>query len=134
MAQDAERRRHPRNAYGGQVDAIGPSSSGAPEVAIGHDLSPQGLRIIDHPGIEAGTRVTLALHAGRQVQEVIVDAEVRRSDENGVALEFVGLTPGLRDRIARLGDGLAAIEWLSEGGAKRIVVSRVLETHPERGR
>ncbi len=123
-----EGRLHPRSEYHRPVGILDFDDSGASQTALGHDLSIQGVRVVEHPGLEVGTVVTLALYGGSREEPVIVEATVVRNDgEAGLALVFNSVSDDQKRELERLSSGRPRLESLRADVRKRgaMVVARV---------
>jgi hypothetical protein len=123
-----EGRRHLRSEYHRPVGILDFDDSGASQTALGHDLSIQGVRVVEHPGLEVGTVVTLALYGGSREEPVIVEATVVRNDgEAGLALVFNSVSDDQKRELERLSSGRPRLESLRADVRKRgaMVVARV---------
>jgi len=123
-----ERRRSQRRAYRKRVAALTPSDRDAPRVALGHDLSADGIRIARQPGLAKGTRLALGLYGAEGGAPLVVEAEVVADyGARGLGLEFRDLGAEKRQALERLVAGLPPLESLTEDGTQRgLVVSEVL--------
>jgi hypothetical protein len=123
-----ERRRHPRWEYGRPVGILDFEDSDGSQTALGHDLSLQGVRIVDHSGLEVGSEVTLALYGGRREEPVVIEATVLRDDgEDGLALVFNSVSDSQRRALERLRAGRPPLESLRDGARESdaVVVAQV---------
>jgi hypothetical protein len=127
-----ERRRAERRAYRRRVAALTAADGDAPQVALGHDLSTEGIRIARQPGFVVGQRLALGLYGTSGGSPLVLEAEiVRDHGARGFGLVFRDVKPEQRRQLEALVDTLAPLESLeTDGGrARTVVVSRVLETH-----
>lgn len=123
-----ERRRHGRREYDRRVYVFDFDDSDASHVAIGHDLSPEGVRIVGVTGLEVGTRARLALYGGRREEPVVIEAKVLRDDgDAGLTFRFEALGEDQQKGLAKLLDGLSHLESLRDDSRQRdgIVVAQV---------
>jgi hypothetical protein len=123
-----ESRRHPRAEYHRPVGILDFDDSGAFQTAFGHDLSIEGVRIVEHPGLDVGAVVTLALYGGSREEPVIVEATVvRDAGEDGLALVFNSVSESQKREIERLSGGRPRLESLRADVPRRgaVVVARV---------
>jgi hypothetical protein len=123
-----ERRRHPRWEYGRSVGILDFEASDGTQTALGHDLSLEGVRIVDHSGPEVGSEVTLALYGGSREEPVVIEATVLRDDgEEGLALVFKSISDSQRRELERILAGRPPLESLRDGARDRdaVVVAQV---------
>jgi hypothetical protein len=103
LARDADRRATPRHVYFGHVDAFSAEPGHAPIAALGRDLSERGMRIGPVRGLALGTDLTLALHAGNDMEPILVEARVaHRHPDESLGLTFRMLSASTRHSIGRL--------------------------------
>jgi hypothetical protein len=127
-APGADRRRHPRWDYDRRVHILDFDDSDAAQAALGHDLSIQGVRIVDHPGLEVGAEVTLALYGGRREEPVVVEAMVLRDDgEDGLTLTFKSVSENQKRALEKLNAARPCVEALRGGSGRSdgVVVAQV---------
>jgi hypothetical protein len=125
--------RRPRWEYGRRVDLLDFDDMDASQTALGRDLSIGGVRIVDHSGLELGSKVTLALYGGSREEPVVVEATVSRDEgEDGVALIFDSLSDSQERALEKLCSGLPPLASLREadGEPERVVVAQL--TPPRR--
>ena len=125
-SQSIERRRQPRQEYRRRVDAFRSFAGEEPVIAIGVDLSIEGIRIVDRPGIPVGSRLTLALYGGRREEPIMVEAIVVREDPGGLALRFDSVRPEQRAQLEKLAVGLPALRSLDGHEDPPLIVSRLV--------
>lgn len=125
-----ERRKTERRAYRRRVAALTRSDAEAPQVVLGHDLSAGGIRIARQAGLTVGQRLALGLYGAAGAAPLVVEAEVVCDHgARGFGLVFAELEPEQRRQLEELVATLTPIESLgSDGTARGLVVSRVLET------
>jgi hypothetical protein len=126
----AERREKQRRAYTRKVAVLELAADDSEGLALGRDLSSDGLRLTGCLPLEPGMKVTLALYAGRREEPAVVDAIVlRRESEADFALRFCD--PNTRQR-KEIGALLAAAPALQSLGSTQpegapIAVARLLD-------
>jgi len=129
LAQEADRRTTPRHVYFGHVDAFSEEPGHRPIAALGRDLSARGMRIGPVSGLEIGTRLTLALHAGQDIEPILVDARIeRRHPDESLGLAFTMLDSTTRDSIDRLLQQLPCVAAIA---GDEDLVPTALRLHPE---
>jgi hypothetical protein len=74
-ARMRDRRRAERRAHRRRVAALSAADAGTPRVALGHDLSVDGIRIARQPGLTKGVRVAIGLY-GAEGAPLTLEAEV----------------------------------------------------------
>jgi hypothetical protein len=123
-----ERRRSPRRAYKKRVAALTSSDRDAPRVALGHDLSADGIRIAGQPGLAKGMRIALGLYGAEGGAPLVVEAEVVADyGARGLGLEFRTTSPEQRRALERLVEALPPLESLGDERTERgLVVSELL--------
>jgi hypothetical protein len=123
-----ERRRSPRRAYRKRVAALTQTERDAPRVALGHDLSADGIRIASQPGLTKGMRIALGLYGAEGGAPLVVEAEVVADyGARGLGLEFRVNSSAQRQALERLVDALPPLESLGEERTERgLVVSELL--------
>jgi hypothetical protein len=123
-----ERRRSPRRAYRKRVAALTGTDRDTPRVALGHDLSADGIRIAAQPGLAKGMRVALGLYGAEGGTPVVVEAEVVADyGARGLGLEFRDTTEEKRRALERLVADLPPLESLDAEGTRRgLVISELL--------
>ena len=100
LAREADRRGTPRHIYFGHVDAFTEAPGHRPIAALGRDLSARGIRIGPVSGLEVGTQLTLALHAGNEIEPILVEARIeRRHPDESLGLAFTMLDSATREAI-----------------------------------
>ena len=110
LARDADRRATPRHVYYGHVDAFPVEPGHAPIAALGRDLSERGMRIGPVRGLAPGTDLTLALHAGNDMEPILVEARVaHRHPDESLGLTFRMLDAATRNSISRLLEQLPCV-------------------------
>jgi hypothetical protein len=127
---DRERRGEPRHEYRRRVLAFGAAGTAEPQVALGRELSVEGVCIEGTSGLEPGSRLTLALHGCARDEPVVVEARVVRDDgERGIALHFEDVTPFQRRGLERLTVGPPTLESLAPDARddSRVIVSQVVQ-------
>lgn len=103
LAREADRRATPRHVYFGHVDAFTAEPGNRPIAALGRDLSARGMRIGPVPGLDVGTQLTLALHAGNSIEPILVEARIeQRHPDESLGLAFTMLDAATRKAIERL--------------------------------
>jgi hypothetical protein len=101
----------------------------AAHVVMGRDLSPGGIRIEPHGGLERGQRVALALHGTGLPVPLVVRGSVLRDDgDAGLVIRFDPLGPAQSEALTKILAGLGGIEALgtSAAGCEQ-VVTRLLD-------
>ncbi len=128
-AAGKERRRSPRRAYRKRVAALTGADGNAPRVALGHDLSADGIRIASQPGLAKGTRVALGLYGAEGGAPLVIEAEVVADyGPRGLGLEFRNASREKRRALERLVAGLPPLESLVEDVTQRCLVVSELRT------
>lgn len=122
----ADRRRAPRAAYTTRVVTLGEEAA---HVVMGRDLSPGGIRIEPHGGLERGQRVALALHGTGLPVPLVVRGSVLRDDgDAGLVIRFDPLGPAQSEALKKILAGLGGIEALGTSAAGcEHVVTRILD-------
>jgi hypothetical protein len=124
-----ERRRSERRAYRRRVAALTASDVDAPRVALGHDLSAEGIRIARQPGLAKGMRIAIGLYGSDGGTPLVVDAEVVADHgPRGLGLAFRSVTAEQRRALEALVAALPPLESLGHDTetARGLVVSRVI--------
>jgi hypothetical protein len=125
-----ERREQQRRAYSRKVAVLELSEHDSEGLALGCDLSNDGVRLTGCLPLEPGMKVTLALYAGRREEPAVVEAVVLRKEAEGeFALRFCDPSPRQRKEIAALVAALPALQAVSgaSGSAAPIAVARVID-------
>ena len=103
----SERRSKDRHTISRRIIALGDEAA---RVIIGRDLSVGGMRIDSTPGLAMGDRLKVAVHIRPDGQPLVVSAEVVRDDgPEGMALQFVDLSPATLTYLEEMMDALPAI-------------------------
>ena len=137
-AGPSDRRAESRRAYGKRVSLLEPVAPprqrshgtfldpSAPDLLLGRDLSPTGLRVDPHPDLVIGKHVTLALYGGDEPLQL--EAQVVHLALGGFGLQFESLSDEQRVALDRLCDHLSELESLEAKGGmgNGIVVSRLI--------
>ncbi len=123
-----DRRRTPRRAYRRRVAALSAADAGTPRVALGHDLSADGIRIARQPGLAKGVNVAIGLYGAEGGTPLTLEAEVVADHgPRGLGLAFRRVNAEQRAALERLVAALPLLEELGNdaesGGA--LVVSSV---------
>jgi hypothetical protein len=125
-ASPADRRKHPRAAFGREVVSLDEEASC---VLVGRDLSVGGMRVEPNPDLVAGHRMRLAIYGAAREEPFMVTATVLRNDgDRGVAIQFDTLGPSVAARLEALVARLPAVESLHDGEQESVgtVVSQIL--------
>jgi hypothetical protein len=124
-----EQRRSERRAYRRRVAALSAADAGTPRVALGHDLSVEGIRIARQPGLSKGTSIMLGLYGADGGAPLTLEAEVVADHgPRGLGLAFRRVGDAQRRALEKLVAALPLLESLgndAEAGAG-LVVSRVI--------
>ncbi len=123
---ESDRRGAPRHVYDRRVQLLELCDANVHNSALGRDLSLDGIRVDGYPELESGTKVTLALYAGRREEPLVVSASVVRSvgcDE--VAFRFEELTAQQKRGLDKLVEGRERLESLDRAGP--IVMTKLVE-------
>ena len=124
-----ERRRSERRAYRRRVAALSAADAGTPRVALGHDLSVEGIRIARQPGLKKGTSVAIGLYGADGGSPLTLDAAVVADHgPRGLGLAFQRVTDEQRRALEKLVAALPLLESLGSEGesAGGLVVSSVI--------
>jgi len=124
-----ERRRSERRAYRRRVAALTASDADAPRVALGHDLSAEGIRIARQPGLAKGMRIAIGLYGSDGGTPLVLDAEVVADHgARGLGLAFRTVSAEQRRALEALVAALPPLESLGNDAetARGLVVSRVI--------
>jgi hypothetical protein len=128
-APPRDRRRSPRRAYRRRVAALTASDSEAPRVALGHDLSAEGIRIAQQPGLKKGMSIALGLYGAEGGNPLVLEAEVVADHgPRGLGLQFRRVAEPQRRALETLLATLPPLESLGNDAetARRLVVSQVI--------
>jgi hypothetical protein len=125
IAREADRRRHPRRPYSHPVETAPGRDIAESHSAMGVELSIEGMRIVGFPGIVVGSEVRVALHSNVGAEPITLEAVVLRDDGDSLALQFLSVTPELREQIEALMDEKPSVEDLQFGPSERIVMSEL---------
>lgn len=123
-----ERRRSQRRAYRRRVAALTASDSDAPRVALGHDLSAEGIRIARQPGLARGMRLALGLYGSDGGAPLVLEAEVVVDHgPRGLGLQFRNLADAQRSALEQLLGSLPPLESLGNDAetGSGLVLSRI---------
>jgi hypothetical protein len=124
-----DRRRTERRAYRRRVAALSAADAGTPRVALGHDLSVDGIRIARQPGLAKGVSVAIGLYGGEGGTPLTLEAEVVADHgPRGLGLAFRRVTAEQRLALDKLVAALPLLESLGNDGesGRGLVVSSVL--------
>jgi hypothetical protein len=124
-----DRRRSPRRAYRRRVAALTASDSDAPRVALGHDLSAEGIRIARQPGLKKGMTIALGLYGSDGGTPLVLEAEVVADHgARGLGLQFRSVSAAQRGALDALLASLPPLESLGNDteSARKLVVSQVI--------
>lgn len=123
-----ERRRTPRRAYRRRVAALSAADAGTPRVALGHDLSLDGIRIARQPGLVKGGIVAIGLYGADGGTPLTLEAEVVADHgPRGLGLAFRRVSAEQRAALERLVNALPLLEAFGDeaGGGGALVLSSV---------
>ena len=116
------------SAYRRRVAALSAADAGTPRVALGHDLSVDGIRIARQPGLAKGVNVAIGLYGAEGGTPLTLDAEVVADHgPRGLGLVFRRVTAEQRTALERLVAALPLLESLGDeaGDAGPVVLSSV---------
>lgn len=122
-----DRRSTPRHSWDQRVDAISWYGAPAPpRIALGRDLSMEGLRIAGSPLSIVGDEASLALYPNESRKEpLLLQARVVRIEGDEAGLRFEELTPRQRAELERILAATPAVEPLDgDGGSLHLVELR----------
>ncbi len=124
-----DRRRAERRAYRRRVAALSAADAGTPRVALGHDLSVDGIRIARQPGLKQGTSIQIGLYGAEGAAPLVLEADVVADHgPRGLGLAFRRVNAEQARTLERLVAALPLLESLgsdAESG-RGLVVSRVI--------
>jgi prepilin-type N-terminal cleavage/methylation domain-containing protein len=104
----SDRRRSARVPFEQRIVAL---DEQAARVVVGRDLCLGGMRIAANPDLAIGDVLRLALHAGSEMEPLVVLAGVERDDgEDGLVLAFASLTGPQRERLEKILTASGAIQ------------------------
>ena len=118
-ATPADRRTTPRAEYDNRVLAAG---NGEATAVIGRDLSIGGMLAEACDGFDIGDRFKLILFGHEDSDPIIVRAEVLRSTEEGIALQFDEMRTDTKRRLEELVKSLPVLAPDGEGSPGRSIV------------
>lgn len=124
-----DRRRSERRVYRRRVAALTASDSDAPRVALGHDLSADGIRIARQPGLKKGMSIALGLYGADGGTPLVLEAEVVADHgPRGLGLQFRALGDAQRRALQTLLETLPPLESLGTDAetGRNLVVSQVI--------
>jgi len=126
-AQAADRRHSVRVPYDQRIVALGEQAA---RVVVGRDLCLGGMRIAANPEFVVGDVLRLALHAGSEMEPLVVLAGVERDDgEEGLVLAFASLTAPQHERLEKILAASSPIEGTLDDDAEEgtsLVVGELL--------
>jgi hypothetical protein len=111
------------------VAALSAADAGTPRVALGHDLSLDGIRIARQPGLKPGVSVAIGLYGADGSTPLTLDAEVVADHgPRGLGLAFRGVSAEQRAALERLVSALPLLEALGDeaGSGGALLVSSVV--------
>ncbi len=123
----SERRAHARSAFSNPVVALAESHS---RVLMGRDLSAGGMRVERLADLHVGDRFRLAIYGPSQNDPFLLSAVVARDDgDEGLALLFEDVDPGVAEALEKLVACLPSVESLEEGEMRGLgaVLSEILD-------
>ncbi len=104
----SDRRRSARVPFQQRIVAL---DEQAARVVVGRDLCLGGMRIAANPDVAIGDVLRLALHAGSEMEPLVLLAGVERNDgEDGLVLAFSSLTGPQRERLEKILAASGAIQ------------------------
>ena len=107
--------------------ALSAADAGTPRVALGHDLSVDGIRIARQPGLKKGVGVAIGLYGAEGGTPLTLDAEVVADHgARGLGLVFKRVTAEQRQALEKLVAALPLLESLgndAESGPALVVSS-----------
>ena len=125
-----ERRRDHRRLYSRRIAAMTRGGADALDIVLGRDLSVSGIRIAQHPELQVGSRLALAIFGSDAgIEPVVVEAEVANDvGEQGLGLRFVAVTADKRSRLEAILGEIPALEALDCESTQpdRLFLSKVL--------
>ncbi|MBW2280770.1 MAG: PilZ domain-containing protein [Deltaproteobacteria bacterium] len=124
-----DRRRHDRHLYARRIAALTTGNADAPQVVLGRDLSISGIRIAQHPDLEVGSRLALAIYGSEGSDPVVLEAQVANDmGDEGLGLRFTGVTAANRRDLETVLGELPALETLDGENTHpdRLFLSKVL--------
>jgi len=128
-AKPRDRRRAERRAYRRRIAALSAADAGTPRVALGHDLSVDGIRIARQPGLKQGTSLMLGLYGADGTAPLMLEAEVVVDHgPRGLGLSFRRVAEEQRRVLEQLVAALPLLESLGDDGdtGRGLVVSRLI--------
>jgi hypothetical protein len=112
LLDQEDRRERPRARYGRPVTA---ESRGASFVLLGHDLSPDGMRIQADPHLRVGSLLRLTLFGGPGQRPAVIPARVIHDEgERGMLIGFGQMPKEAREALDSILEAAPAIQVLTE--------------------
>ncbi len=112
LLDQEDRRERPRGRYKRQVTA---ESRGASLVLLGHDLSPDGMRVASDPHLRVGSLLKLTIFGGPGQRPAVIPARVIHDEgERGMLLGFSHMPTEAREALDSILAATPKIEVLTE--------------------
>jgi hypothetical protein len=112
LLDQEDRRERPRARYGRQVTA---ESRGASFVLLGHDLSPDGMRVDADPHLRVGSLLRLTIFGGPGQRPAAVPARVVHDEgERGMLIGFGPMPKEAREALDAILAAAPAVQVLTE--------------------